>query len=151
MPTAKDLATALARGPSEVPTMIERIRYWTEERLLETAGDAHPGSGKTRVYGNDALVVARVLNELVRCGYQITWRHPILTAVSASRLAARQMSEKHRQGFRVYLTISSGGSLLNELVDLHFVEVGSAPPFSGSATASTVLNLSRLLGEERSL
>jgi hypothetical protein len=65
----REIARLVADSPKEEPTVFERLKYWTRERLIIPAdGDVHPGSGRPRLYSASAVQKARVLNTLMDFG-----------------------------------------------------------------------------------
>jgi hypothetical protein len=48
--------------------VVARLRNWTKEGLLEFSGDKHPGTGKTRLYPEYAVIDALVLSALTAIG-----------------------------------------------------------------------------------
>lgn len=66
--TVKELAQRICRPNEEMSAVVERLRNWTKEGLLETVGDKNPGTGRPRRYDNDALTDALILTTLADIG-----------------------------------------------------------------------------------
>jgi DNA-binding transcriptional MerR regulator len=61
--TASEIAEQIGHGASN-KSFIERLNYWTRERLLLPLGKRHPGSGKHRVYAESAVEHVKILNAM---------------------------------------------------------------------------------------
>jgi DNA-binding transcriptional MerR regulator len=80
--TVREIADRLSGRGLEPSLVQERVRHWTREGLLELTGETHPGTGRKRLYGVNALFEAAILNELADLGIAIsqmwiplqTWR-----------------------------------------------------------------------------
>jgi DNA-binding transcriptional MerR regulator len=66
--TVKELAERICRPHEDIGAVIDRLRNWTKEGLLETAGDKNPGTGRRRHYDDSALVDALILTTLADIG-----------------------------------------------------------------------------------
>ena len=68
--TVSDLAEILATQHQlgEKDVIMRQLRYFTAERLLETVGPIHTGSGRSRLYSESALIKAVVLLRLFQSG-----------------------------------------------------------------------------------
>jgi hypothetical protein len=65
--SVKEIAQRV-RGPNEsLQTAIDRVRNWTKEGLIKTAGEAHPGKGRARQYDEWAMIDAALLQVLTEC------------------------------------------------------------------------------------
>jgi uncharacterized protein YciI len=66
--TVREIAGRIRRLDETLPAVIDRLRNWTKEGLLETAGTKNPGTGRRRHYPEHALVDALVLTTLSDMG-----------------------------------------------------------------------------------
>lgn len=66
--TVREIAGRIRRPDETLSAVIDRLRNWTKEGLLETAGAKNPGTGRRRHYPEDALVDALVLTTLSDMG-----------------------------------------------------------------------------------
>jgi hypothetical protein len=64
----RDVARQIVRNGEDLEVVVNRLRNWTKEGLLEFVGDKHPGTGKTRHYGPAAIVDAAVLTAFADLG-----------------------------------------------------------------------------------
>jgi DNA-binding transcriptional MerR regulator len=67
--TVSEIAEQVGRGDDN--RFIERLHYWTRERLLLPLGKRHPGTGKRRVYAESAVQHARFLNAMTEARVSI--------------------------------------------------------------------------------
>jgi hypothetical protein len=102
--SARDIAKAISGSEEGQSLVFERVRHWTREGLLPLTGDKHPGTGRKRLFGNDALAIARVLNELAEHGIGV--RHPSFeTAANLVRDSLEEIRVLIAQRVAVYLLI----------------------------------------------
>ena len=66
-----DIVAKLNAEAAAVQPLFERIRHWTREGLLTPAGEKNPGTGRARLYDDDAVRKARVLNSLTELGFTV--------------------------------------------------------------------------------
>jgi len=124
-------------------TTIERLRYWTREGLLDTAGDQNPGTGRRRLYDDAVIYDAAVLDALARQGFPVG-RERFLTI--AMRLISMAKDEWRKKTDKtLFLEVADftdpnpqGGT---RAVFLHKGHAGLVHPRSD---VSIVLNLSRI-------
>src|SRR6478672_6445981 len=90
--TAKEIALKLTPWQgSKKPRMIdaqraiERVHHWTREGLLEPIGEKNPGRGRIRLYSDDAIFTARVLNELADFGVGVAVMRAALPHIRNAR------------------------------------------------------------------
>jgi uncharacterized protein YciI len=62
--SVKDIAEKVQRIDESLQAAVDRLRNWTKEGLLSTAGEKHPGTGRPRKYSRDALLEAALLEIL---------------------------------------------------------------------------------------
>jgi hypothetical protein len=66
--TVRDIAKRIRRDDEDLDAVINRLRNWTKEGLLQFLGDKHPGTGKSRLYPEYAVIDALVLSALTAIG-----------------------------------------------------------------------------------
>ncbi|WP_439925297.1 hypothetical protein [Nitrobacter sp. JJSN] len=66
--TVRDVARRVQRRGEDLEVVVNRLRNWTKEGLLEFVGDKHPGTGKMRLYSATAIVDAAVLTAFTDLG-----------------------------------------------------------------------------------
>ena len=71
--TVKEMATRLTKKLGGKPSQVSRaLQHWTTIGLLSTAeGEPHQGTGRHRLYNEDALCRAAILLTLSQYGLQI--------------------------------------------------------------------------------
>jgi DNA-binding transcriptional MerR regulator len=106
--TAKDLAEKIADPDADLQPAIERVRHWTREGLLVPAGDRNPGTGRKRVYDDNAVVSARILNVLADFGIGLA---VMRTALILGQDAAKTIAGKKLQGVTCFLIIDKGDEI----------------------------------------
>jgi hypothetical protein len=62
--TVGELAEKVRRPGEDMPALLARLRNWTKEGLLVPEGDRNPGAGRSRVYPEKAVAIARALGVL---------------------------------------------------------------------------------------
>jgi hypothetical protein len=111
--TVGEIAEALQ--PIHVPTVIERLRYWTREGLLPSLEMGKRGVGRHVVYHPDVAFDAYVLNALADMGVAVaTKRHVITDALAAARNARKEWERTNAKGpFRLAISLyaSKGGRI----------------------------------------
>src|ERR1022692_3080467 len=66
--TVRDIAKRIRRDDEDLEVVVNRLRTWTKEGLLQFSGDKHPGTGKARVYPEYAVSDALVLSARTAIG-----------------------------------------------------------------------------------
>lgn len=107
--TVREIARRIRRDEEDLQVVINRLRNWTKEGLLEFLGDKHPGTGKSRLYPEYAVIDALVLSALTATGI------PAVRAGSASgayttvlqfgRFGYQQFEEKEAAGDTIFLVV----------------------------------------------
>jgi hypothetical protein len=69
--TEKDIASKVSQDPDDQPLIIERIRHWTREKLLPLSGDESPGTGRKRIYHQQAIPLVKIYHALTNLGVSI--------------------------------------------------------------------------------
>jgi hypothetical protein len=65
---------------------VERLHYWTRERLLIPVGGArNPGTGKRRIYPDTAVQDAIVLNAMMEAGIAVAAQQLVMGTVRQER------------------------------------------------------------------
>jgi hypothetical protein len=102
--TVAEIAERIARKGEKLELVADRIRNWTKDGLLEPIGEKNPGTGRSRLYPEKALIEATVLLELMDClGVQ-----PIKARLYAGWFkAAKAAIERHAQQ-KEFLVFSRG-------------------------------------------
>jgi DNA-binding transcriptional MerR regulator len=136
--TVRDIAKRIARRPADVEVIVGRLRHWTAEGLLSPSGDKNPGTGRSRLYSEDTLEDAAILNALADMGLQIG------TMKMALAVASQRRSEwgkaKTKKGELRFLQIDFRAGQ-DPLPRIH------SGGFGGRFEKSIVLNLSELFGQ----
>jgi DNA-binding transcriptional MerR regulator len=79
--TVSEIAEMLEQVPERQRTLVERIRHWTREGLLQPIGEKNPGTGRHREYEADIVVYVAVLNLLANLGLQLSHQREALKTV----------------------------------------------------------------------
>ena len=118
--TGKDLAEKIAASGEDLPSSIGRIHHWAREGLLTPVGEKHPGTGRKRLYDDEALNTALVLNELAKWGVGIgqTNQAYFHSAFTLAKDAAQTVKQQALDGVVVFLSINRGSSLGDPLAIL---------------------------------
>jgi hypothetical protein len=66
--TVREIAKRIRGDREELEVVINRLRNWTKEGLLEFSGDKHPGTGRARFYPEYAVIDALVISALTATG-----------------------------------------------------------------------------------
>jgi hypothetical protein len=160
--TGKEIAERIAASDADIASSVERVRHWTREGLLELVGDRNPGTGRKRLYDEQALTTARILNALASFGVGIglTGKDYFHTAFALAKDAAKTIEQRKQEGFVCFLSINKGKELganpvvfSNERPDLEIKIVGSEevfrlrdhPPMHPLADSAIIINLTKLL------
>jgi DNA-binding transcriptional MerR regulator len=153
--TAKEIAERIA-GDGELQPAVERVHHWTREGLLEPIGDRNPGTGRRRLYSEDAVVAAMVLTLLAGFGVGV---NVMRTALTLSRHAWGNLRASRDRGIVTYLCLDAGGSVGPPLVRLfeqpdvtittadgnEVASLGRRPEMLAHADAMLSINLTKLL------
>jgi hypothetical protein len=113
--TVRDIAKRIRRDDEDLEVVVNRLRNWTKEGLLEFSGDKHPGSGKIRLYPEDAVIDALVLSTLTATGIPAvragSAAGPYMSVLNYGRLGYEQFSEKEAAGEEIFLMIGAEASI----------------------------------------
>jgi hypothetical protein len=91
--SAGEIAERIARSPEDIATVRERLRTWTQDRLLLPTGTLRPGSGRHRRYAAGALLDAAILNKLTDAGVRVS--SDLLPALEQARQALARSAKGH--------------------------------------------------------
>jgi len=69
--TVAELAEVIRRPDADRAAVVERLRTWSDAGLLQPAGEQNPGTGKPRLYPDELIYDAAILNNLADVGFQI--------------------------------------------------------------------------------
>ena len=75
--TVREIAAKLQQPGEDIAKVVDRIRNWTDIGLLKTIGPKKPGTGKHRLYPEDALADALILSILADALGMQTYKGPV--------------------------------------------------------------------------
>jgi DNA-binding transcriptional MerR regulator len=78
--TVSEIAERTGHGASN-NRFIERLHYWTRERLLLPIGKRSPGTGKRRVYAESAVHEALILDEMMKASVSVEDQRKVMKVV----------------------------------------------------------------------
>jgi DNA-binding transcriptional MerR regulator len=97
--TVKDIAARIVLPGEDAQGILERIRHWTREGLLVPLRAAlHPGTGTYRVYDEDTVYRAAVLNALANEGATVRHLRMVVDALDKMNRKERQLWERAKMG-----------------------------------------------------
>jgi hypothetical protein len=107
--TVREIARRIRRDDEDLDVVINRLRNWTKEGLLAFSGNKHPGTGKSRLYPEYAVIDAVVLSALtatgipaVRAGRAGAYGPTLL---QLGRLGYQEFPEKEKAGETIFLAV----------------------------------------------
>jgi hypothetical protein len=120
--TVRDIAKRIRRDGEDLEAVVNRLRNWTKEGLLEFSGDKHPGTGRTRLYPKDAVIDALVLNALTAIGIPAVragGAKPYAGVFSYGRNAWQDFPKREAAGEVIFLVVfgAEGGSVFDGVGD----------------------------------
>lgn len=126
--TVRDVARRIRRDGEDLEVVVNRLRNWTKEGLLAFLGDKHPGSGRTRLYPEYAVVDALVLSALTATGIPAVRvggaAGPYMSLLNYGRVGYEQFPEMEASGKEIFLMIGAEGSIYDGAnphhVDLYY-------------------------------
>src|SRR5690242_8780479 len=62
--TVRDIAERVQRPGEDLGAVVDRLRNWTKEGLLEPIGERNPGTGRKRLYPEQTIIDAALLTVL---------------------------------------------------------------------------------------
>jgi DNA-binding transcriptional MerR regulator len=97
--TVKDIVARIVLPGDDAQGILERIRHWTREGLLVPLRAAlHPGTGTYRVYDEDTVYRAAVLNALAMEGATIRHLRMVVAALDKMNRKERRLWELSKMG-----------------------------------------------------
>jgi hypothetical protein len=151
--TVRDIAKRIRRDDEDLEVVVNRLRNWTKEGLLQFSGNKHPGSGKSRLYPPRAVIDALVLSALTAMGIPAVRiggdAGPYASVLNYGLVGYEQFQEKEAAAQEIYLLIGADGSIYDDakphFVDLCFAKEDIAKTqLTAVADVMIVLNLSKL-------
>jgi hypothetical protein len=107
--TVRDIAKRIRRDDEDLDVVVNRLRNWTKEGLLQFVGDKHPGTGKTRFYPEYAVIDALVLSALTAIGIPAVRAGsatPYTTVFGFGRHAYQEFPKREAAGEMIFLVVS---------------------------------------------
>jgi hypothetical protein len=144
--TVRDVAERIRRSDEDLGTVIDRLKNWTKEGLLDTDSEKNPGTGRKRRYPEAAIIDALVLNTLTQLGIPAVRasQYGTGTVLQLARYAVDQAPKRCKRGEAVYLVITRGRErVAGEEIYVQFSK--GRPPIPNNVESAIVLNISRLL------
>lgn len=77
--TVSEIAERTGHGSDN--RFIERLHYWTRERLLMPLGKRHPGTGKRRLYADSAVHNVAILNAMMEAQVPVAKQREVMKVV----------------------------------------------------------------------
>jgi hypothetical protein len=151
--TVRDIAKRIRRDDEDLEVVVNRLRNWTKEGLLQFLGDKHPGTGKTRFYPEYAVIDALVLSALTATGIPAvragSAAGPYMSVLNYGRLGHEHFPEKEAAGEEIFLMIGAEASIYDganpHLVDLCYGRDGlSKTQLIAASDVIITVNLSNL-------
>jgi DNA-binding transcriptional MerR regulator len=145
--TVSEIAAMLEDAPERRSTLVERIRHWTREGLLQPIGEKNPGTGRHREYETDALIDVAVLNLLANLGLQVGQQQRF---VEFAREIYSANKKNHADWGEVFLAISSHAGEKPKFVMLFTdkgTDIGSEAhlsEFYATSDAFVIINIGRI-------
>jgi DNA-binding transcriptional MerR regulator len=95
--TVSEIAELTRHGASSASnkSFIERLHYWTRERLLLPLGKRNPGTGRRRLYPDTAVQQAVILNAMMERGVLIEDQRRAMKVVQEWQQQTPDLKEKH--------------------------------------------------------
>ena len=143
--TVRDIAERIRRSDEEIDAVVDRLRNWTKERLLEPAGERNPGTGRKRTYSETAVIDAAILTALTE------WGIPAVKAaqygVGQTALAFGRMAvAKAQKETPVFLVIARALGKSRVTAEQIYVQSGGKPlRIEEHAESAIVLNITSML------
>jgi DNA-binding transcriptional MerR regulator len=136
--TVSEIADRVVKqGPSR-EMFIERVHYWTRERLISPIGKRNPGTGKHRRYASSVVQDTVILNAMADVGIPIAKQHEIMKVVRRDLEQRMQPWAKERPD--LHLVIEKFTGLPQYKINFHDGPYTTHP----DAEITIVFNLTRL-------
>jgi DNA-binding transcriptional MerR regulator len=126
--TASGIAETLRPIAPDVPGTVQKIRYWTREKMLLPVAQQHAGTGRHRQYAETAVFDAAILFVAANVGLNVSAHRHMIDAMTLARFALPKWREAKRRGqtFPLFLKIAQLHSdRMEVVVDEHFPEPGA--------------------------
>jgi DNA-binding transcriptional MerR regulator len=138
--TVADIAELIRRPDADKAAVIERVRSWTKEGLLEPAGDRNPGTGRPRLYDESAAYDAAILNAMADLGLHVGQQRYFMVLQNLALEARTKWAQGKRN---LYLEIADHGRP-NPQGGTHTVHLHERLKMQSGAEASLILKIGRL-------
>jgi hypothetical protein len=147
--TVSQIAELIKRPDADAAAVIERLRSWTADGLIEPIGELNPGTGRRRLYDDATAFDAGILNALADLGLQ-AGRYSAVVLLLAER-AKEVWAKRHDSPKALFLEVADFGPDELGRDRAVFLHEGSKKGHHGNwihprADASLVVNLIRLFG-----
>lgn len=149
--TVSQIAELIKRPDADTAAIVERLRSWTADGLIEPIGDPNPGTGRRRLYGDATAFDAGILNALADLGLQIGGERYSTGVLLVAERAKQLWAKRHDSPSPLVLEVSDFGP--DDLGRGHavFLHEGNKRGHHGKlihprADASLFVNLTRLFG-----
>lgn len=96
-------------GQASNPRFIDRLRYWTREKLLVPTGKPSPGKGKHYGYPETAVKDALILNKMMEAGVPIAGQKFIMGILRQERHLWQLHPAKMPKAFYLVIEEYDGG------------------------------------------
>jgi hypothetical protein len=96
--TVAEIAELIRRQSVDTSKVIERLRAWSDIGLLEPVGERNPGTGVKRVYNEEAVYAAGILNGLADIGVAIGRQRHAIFVLDVAHRARVEWAKKRRGG-----------------------------------------------------
>jgi hypothetical protein len=106
--TVRDIAKRIRRDNEDLEVVVNRLRNWTKEGLLQFSGDKHPGTGRARLYPEYAVIDALVLGGLTAIGIPAVRAGsatPYTTVFHFGRHAYQEFAKREAAGEIIFLVV----------------------------------------------
>jgi DNA-binding transcriptional MerR regulator len=153
--TVSEIAEILADAPGSEPALIERIRHWTREGLIQPIGLKHPGTGRHREYEDRVLLEVSVLEALAGLGLKVGQQQTALKLLKERTqygYKVKSWIEKRNYQMVVYLAFSDLGGEKPTLHEVHAQIIPLSGPdqlhtlnFRPVGDAAVLINISQII------
>jgi hypothetical protein len=103
--TVSQIAELIKRPDADKAAVIERLRSWTADRLIEPVGDPNPGTGRRRLYDDATVYDAAILNTLADLGLPVGGQRFSMVTLIAER-AKQLWAKRHDSPKPLFLEIA---------------------------------------------
>jgi hypothetical protein len=146
--TVSQIAELIKRPNAEAVAVIERLRSWTADGLIEPTGDRNPGTGHRRMYDDATAFDAGILNALADLGLPVGRQRYYMVVLDLAQ-RAKELWEK-KSFATLYLEVADFGDPdIEGGTHAEFLHEGKKRAHIGSvihprAEASLIVNITRL-------